>query len=73
MITENYNQIKCRVVKASPNRHIYNAISALRLGDYCGMGDGKRKKNEVWCETVSLSYVREVILYQVSPIIIMLD
>lgn len=44
MITENYNQIKCRVVKPSPNRHIYNAASALRLRDYCGMGGGKREK-----------------------------
>lgn len=69
MITENYNQIKCRVVKPSPNRHIYNAAYALRLRDYCGMGGGKREKNEeIWCEIVSLSYVREAILYKVSPI-----
>lgn len=44
MISENYNQIKCRVAKPSPNRHIYNAASALSLSDYCEMGDGKRKK-----------------------------
>lgn len=35
------------------------------LSDYCGMGGGKRKKNEeIWCEIVSLSCVREVILYK---------
>lgn len=68
MITKKLQPKKCRVVNPSPNRHIYNAASALRLWDYCGMGGGKRKKNEeVWCEIVSLSYVREVVLYKVSP------
>lgn len=39
--SEHHNQPKCRVVRPSPNWHIYNKTSTLRLRENYGGGDGK--------------------------------